>query len=241
MLYKTRGIVLHRIKYGDTSLIAYVYTEKYGRKAYLVKGAYKKNPTIGVTHFRPLQLLDMEVYNKSGHNLQKIKEVVINPPLTSISVNPVKNTISLFIAEVLYRTIREEEANKNLFSFLYNAIQLFDIKNSNIDDFHLIFLVQLSKYLGFFPTNNFNAQNTIFDLINGKFVNAIPLHGKYISMEIAHDLSILMNKSMDLKEELFNNKNRRIVLLEVLSEFYYLHAEGTGRIKSLRILKEIFA
>ena len=118
MLSKTRGIVLHQIKYSDTSIIVYIYTEKYGRQTYLIKGAKRKNAKIKANIFQPLFLFDLEVYHNPNKKFQKIKEVVINPVLNTVPNNIIKKSISLFIAEVLYKIIKEEEPNITLFEYI---------------------------------------------------------------------------------------------------------------------------
>lgn len=157
MIYKTRGIALHTIKYGDSSIVAHVYTEQFGRQSYLVKGARSKKANVKANLFYPLNLLEMEVYHKEGNNLQKVREVRNMPVFINIPFNPFKNAIAVFIAELLYRTLKEVEQNPRLFEFIFNSIQLLDLELVNFKDFHIVFMLQLAKFGGFYPNNNFST------------------------------------------------------------------------------------
>jgi DNA repair protein RecO (recombination protein O) len=240
MLTKTRGIALHTIKYSESSLVAYVYTEQFGRQSYLVKGAYSKNATVKASLFQPLALLDMDVYHKPNGDLQKIKEALNVPPFASIPFSPVKNTISLFLAEVVYRSVREEHPNPFLFSFLHNAIQLLDHEDRNIGYFHLVFLLQLSKHLGFYPQNNYSTINSVFDIVKGNFTAVPPIHGQYLAPEYGNYLSELMHCNFAQMHELNFSREVRNTLLETFVAFMGIHSEGMGSIKSLRVLNEVF-
>ena len=240
MIQKTRGIVLHFIKYSETSVIATIYTEKFGRQSFLIKGVRGKKSNIKANILQPLYLLEMEVYNKPNRDLQSIKEVRNAFVFSSIPHDIRKSSISLFIAEILYKTIREQEANAGLFDFLYHNIQLLDLKTEGIPNFHLYFLLQLSKYLGFYPTNNYSLDKTYFDLQNGYFVASKPVHSYYVNPETSQNLSKILLFSDNQHAEVTLSYNQRITLLDKIVDYYYLHIEGLTNIKSLAILKEVF-
>ncbi|MGE0089035.1 MAG: DNA repair protein RecO [Bacteroidales bacterium] len=240
MIQKTRGIVLHFIKYSETSVIATIYTEKFGRQSFLIKGVRGKKSNIKANVLQPLYLLDMEVYNKPNRDLQSIKEVRNAFVFSSIPHDIRKSSISLFIAEILYKTIREQEPNAGLFDFLYHNIQLLDIKTDGIPDFHLYFLLQLSKYLGFYPTNNYSETETFFDLLNGNFVALKPMHSYFINPELSYCFSKLIQYQGIQQQEIKLSYNQRINLLEKIVEYYYLHNDGLKNIKSLVVLRDVF-
>jgi DNA repair protein RecO (recombination protein O) len=240
MIYKTRGIALHTIKYGDTSLIAHVYTEQFGIQAYLVKGARSKHAKLKANLFFPLNLLEMEVYHKEGSSLQKVKEIHHTPVCINIPVNTEKNAIAVFLAELLYRTLKEVEQNRRLFEFVFSSAQFLDIEPANYSDFHIIFMLQLAKFGGFYPNNNFSADNQIFDLLNGCFVSSAPIHGHNLFTADGECFSKLIDTSFGKMNKLRLNRKQRQYFLEKLVEFYQLHVEGMTQIKSLQVLKEIF-
>jgi len=240
MIQKTRGIVLHHIKYSETSVIATIYTEKFGRQSFLIKGVRSKKATVKANILQPLFLLDLEVYFKSSRDLQSVKEVRNAFVFSSIPYDLRKSSIALFIAEILYKTIREQEANNELFEYLYHTIQMLDLKPSGISNFHLYFLIQLTKYLGFYPANSYSEINPYFDLQNGSFVTIKPMHNSYLNPELSVILSNMLPFSENQHAEITMNYTQRTNLLDKIIDYYCLHNEGLTNVKSLTVLKDVF-
>lgn len=239
MLSKTRGIVLHKIKYSDTSVIVHLYTEDFGKQVYLIKGAFSKKAKLKSVLFQPLTLLEIETVYRSNKNFQTLKEVKAEPLLLSISGNIIKSSIALFMAEILYKVLIEESGNKEKFEFLFNTIQLLDLSDHGINNFHLSFLIKFSKYLGFYPNNNYSQVNKYFDLINGSFVQFIPSHNHYLTEDLSELLSNFMNGMNG--DHVFKLSNKaRLCLLENLIDYYRIHVENLGSIKALSVLNDVF-
>lgn len=241
MLLKTRGIALHCIKYGDNSIIANVYTELFGRQAFMVKGIHGKKAGMKANLFAPLNLLELEVYHKKGHDIQQLKEAINMPAFNNIHTNPAKNAIAFFVAEVLYRMLREEEPNSPLYEFLHSAFQILDIETTKeASNFHLVFLAQLSKYVGFLPLNNFSATHNYFDLLNGSFVSEKPSHRHVLQLADSEVFTKLFQCTFETSASLQIGKQERFALLEKLIGYYKLHIPGMGKINSLQVLREVF-
>lgn len=241
MLIKTKGIALHYIKYGDNSIIVTIYTKSSGRQSFIVKGAFGKKSQVRANLFAPLNLLELEVENKPGRDLQIIKEAINNPSFGNLHISPFKNAIAVFIAEVLYRSMQEQEPNERLFEFMFNAFQILDHENANnAANFHLAFLVQLLKFSGFYPQNNFSELAPVFDLMNGRFEANIPAHGFYVTGLTAETFSKIVSHSFEQALHLPIKRDTRLQLLEKITEYYKLHFSGMGQIKSLQILREVF-
>src|ERR1700682_5759184 len=120
MLHKTRGIVLHTTDYAESSLIVKIYTELYGMQSYLINSVRRPKAKINSNLFQPLTLVELVVYHKHTGNLQRLKEISSNPQLVSIPYFTVKTSVAMFLNEVIYYSIREEEANSDMFRFLFN-------------------------------------------------------------------------------------------------------------------------
>lgn len=240
MLQHTRGIVLHQIKYSDNSLIVYIYTQAFGRLAFLVNGAYSKKARISAKLLQPLYLVELVADYKNTRNIQRIRE--LNPffHFAEIPYNIFKRTIAIFLAEVVYKTVREEEKNTALFDFLFHAIQYLDLSNQNITDFHLLFLLRLSKHLGLYPRNNFSAQLPVFDMLAGEFCSHEPQHQHFLGKELSPLFFRLLNHPIDKSLTIALNKHKRGILLDKTLEYFALHIEGIGKIKSLVVLKDVF-
>lgn len=240
MLHKTRGIVFSYTEYRETSLIVKIYTELFGIQSYIVNSVRKKNAKLNIGLFQPLTLVDLVVYHKERPGLQRISEIRPMPPLKSIPFDIIKSTIVLFLNEVLSKCIKEEEENQLLFEFLFNTIQLFDVQQPVSKDFHLLFLIRLTRHLGFYPIQNYETDVPYFNLVDGKFQSQIPLHPYYLNESLAKNFSILIRNSVDLSARLSLSSDEKKKLIEVILEYYRLHISGFTEIKSHKILEQVF-
>ena len=240
MLHKTRGLVLHTIKYTDNSVISHIYTEKFGRKSFMISGARGKRSSARINLLQHLSILDMEVYIKQTRELQKVKEIRLHQPFSSLPYHPLKNTVALFISEILYKTLQEEEANPNLFSWLINAIMIFDLAGSSYANFHLVFMLGLTRYLGFYPQGNYSESAEYFDIENALFTVSKPMHPHFIPPPESRALAGLMACTFKEMDRIRLNSKLRNVLLAGILDYYRYHLPGMGRLKSLPVLKEIF-
>ncbi len=242
MLQKTRAIVLRQIKYSESSIIAVLYTEKFGRLSIIAKGARKKKAKIPAKFFQPLYLHQVEVYFHEKRDLHNIKEINPYIKFTSIPFDIKKTSIAIFLSEVLYRSLHEQATNPELFEFLSHGIQLLDLTHHATGNFNIVFLLQLSKYLGFSPQISPEYNNKgYFDIKNGYFINQIPSHDFFLSQtDSAILFEYLQYNLQNLPENnLFPQQKRRKLLRKILS-FYQFHIEETGKINSQTILQELF-
>jgi DNA repair protein RecO (recombination protein O) len=240
MIRKIRGIVLHTIPYGESSLVVHCYTEQHGRQSYMVKGVRKSRKQNRSNIFQPLFILDFEVYYKESREIQLVKEVSRAMPLNSLPFDMVKSTQAIFMAEVIYRVVKEEEPNPMLAQFLLNSIQYLDAVEKASPDFHILFMFQLSRHLGFYPQNNFDEGRVFFDLGSGLFISHFQdpaLHLDKISSQLWH--RYLITDYQTVKESDFNGSQRKQVL-ENLVRFYKSHVDGMGDIRSLEVLHDYF-
>jgi DNA repair protein RecO (recombination protein O) len=226
MYHNTKGIVLSSIKYAETSIICKIYTLEFGLQSYIVNSVRKKNGKS--TYYQPLTVLDLQVSNSKQKQLHRIKEAKPHHVFNSIPFDILKSSVALFLAEVLNKCLKEEEKNEHLFLFLEKAIVDMDESPYN-SQFHLSFLIILSKHLGFCP--DFNYQNQLyFDMLNGTFVHELPTHSNYLSNP--KEL-IMLIQGHKLK-----NDEKRIVLSQLIM-YYQVHVEGFGKIKSVEVLETI--
>lgn len=241
MIDTTEAIVLHHFKYSDTSIILHAYTRNYGRLSFMLQGVRKRNSRIKINLFQPLYILELEMYYKEKRQLQKVKEARNAYPYQSIPHDYRKTSMALFVAEMLYKCLREEEPNPELFAFISHHLRIFDLKKQGLANFHLYFMARLTKYLGFFPHNNFDATSApYFDGKKGHFTAFPPKHHHHLEKEESALLSQLLSLSENQHEELEISRNRRIKILHALVNFYYLHIPGMGHINSFEILKDTF-
>ncbi len=240
MLHTVRGVVLHHIRYKESSAIVYVYTDLFGRQAYLVNNIKGKKAKFRSNLFQPLSLLEIEAYHKERSELQRLKEIQNYIPYRSIPIDPYKRGQAMFLAEILYKVLREEDPNPNLFHFLEHSLQLLDIAEEHTVNFHLLFLVQLTRYLGFYPDNQYGEDRNLFDMRNGHFKDAISLHPDFFDQACSTALNLLLNATFESLDKLKINQEVRGRFLEYLMDFYRLHMSSFGKVKSLAVLNEIF-
>jgi len=240
MIEKTLGIVLKQIRYGETSLIAHLYTRKWGRIGIMVPGARTSSKSRKAHLFQPLTLLELELYYKHNRDLQNIKEVKNHSPFIHLAGDPVKSSVALFLADILNKALREEEANEDLFDFLSSHIQMLDVIDEGVANFHIYFLLRLSRHLGFNPGMPPVGDDLWFDLSLGVFTTAPPLHDSFLTPELTSLLIRFLTVQASGLASIEIDRNRRIELLEGILKYYYLHLEGLGEIKSHIILHALF-
>ncbi|RLD82809.1 MAG: DNA repair protein RecO [Bacteroidetes bacterium] len=241
MIHKTRGIVLHQLKYSDSSLIVKIYTESLGLQTYLVKGARSKRSAFRSSLFQPMTLLDLVVYHREKNELQRIREAEIAEPFHSISSELRKSTIALFLSEILMKSLNAGEANDEMFAFISSSLRFLNMQEDGIENFHLFFLTKLSLYLGFYPRGNPAAEGEYFDLREGKFSMSPPLHPDYLERDLGMKLYMLSNIKAGELASLNLDKSLRNELLNTILLYYQIHLSGLGTIKSIEILKEVFS
>ncbi|MCX6234553.1 MAG: DNA repair protein RecO [Bacteroidetes bacterium] len=238
-LFKTRGIVLHQIKYGETSLIVKIYTELFGLQTYLFKGVRGKSSKIKPNILQHGSLVDMVVYHKEKSSIQHVKEIKSALNYQSIPFDIRKSSISLFINELLYKTIYEEESNPALFNFIFETFRFLDVTDRPVANFHLFFAVQLTRYLGFFPQAQNKASENYFDLKEGHFSAYRPVHDNIIPPQLSASFSHLMSAGYEEISCLRLTSEDRMILLDKIIEYYRLHILAFGEIRSHLVLREV--
>jgi len=221
MLSKTKAIILHSIKYRESDIIAQAFTETYGKQSFLIHGVRKKKSALSSYLFKPFSLLEIVAYFKESRDLQRVKEIRPTVVLKTIHFDIKKSSIALFLSELMNRTLREIEPNPQLFNYLNHAVQILDFEEEGIENFHLIFLMQLTKFLGVYPKNNLDLSRYT---IPGDF-------------QIKHLLDLSLSDAKKLKIE----NSLRSQLLDQLLKYYKDHIEGIGKIKSVDVLRDVFA
>lgn len=241
MQIKTQAIVLKTYKYSETSIIAKMYTKELGLMSFMVHGVRKRKSKISASLFQALQLLSLEINYKERSNLQSIKEINIAEGVHNIHSNIIKTSIAVFIAEIIQKGVKEEEANKLLYEFIAASIEFLNEADSNkIANFHLVFLLGLSRFLGFYPNDNYSNDNIYFIPEMGEF-ESYAKGNMFYSKEnslILHQLLITNYSSMSTL--LINSKKRKF-LLNALIEYYQFHLPEMGEIQSLDVLEVVFS
>ncbi|CAG5012285.1 DNA repair protein RecO [Dyadobacter sp. CECT 9275] len=229
MLHKTKGIALNYLRFRESSIIAKIYTESFGIQSYIVNGVRSsKAKGNRIALFQPLTLLDMVVYHKGKQDtVHRIAEMKCYEPFKSLPYHVTKSGISLFVTEILGKTLKEEEQNEPLFHFIEQSILYLDEAETGFENFHIQFLLHLASYLGFGIDE---AEDLETELKN----NYYPRLTDDMDMGVIGTL-LTGQYGVPIKMD----RIRRAVLLEKLIFFYKIHMESLGEIKSLDVLREV--
>ena len=172
--------------------------------------------------------------------MQRIKEAKSGLAVTQLHFHPVKNALSLFLSEVLYRTIQEKEANRPLFDYLYRSIKWLDIADKGIANFHLAFLLQLSAYLGIHPNSGSYKKGYFFDLRNGIFSGFLPEHNNYLNKEDSIVFERLLRINFENMALYTFTRHERARIIRYIIEYYRIHLSDFPEIKSLAVMQSLY-
>jgi DNA repair protein RecO (recombination protein O) len=221
MLAHTHGVVFRFVKYGETSIIVTIFTAQFGLQAYIVNGVRSKSGKGKIALYQPLTPLDLVVYHKETTTIMRIKEAKCIYPYREISRDVRKTTIALFIEELINKAIKEESHAHELCDFLVESLITLD-QIQKPENFHLIFMVMLSRHLGFQPMDPHEV-----------------LGGRVMDFDEEHVLEALLNSGYTSDLNLTNIQRRNI--LDALIRFYSMHIDNFGNMKSLSVLREILS
>jgi DNA repair protein RecO (recombination protein O) len=239
MTGKTVAIVLSKVKYGDNSFITNLYSLDYGRFAALIRIPKTSKGGIKPSLFFPLNIIETEVKLKNTRSIQSVIYCNRKQNLDNICNDIYKTGIAQFIAEILSKTIKEEEANPQLFNFLVGTITELNDAKENISDLHLYFLRDFAKISGFGITNNLCSEMPFFNLKEGMFIPMFTSESESLDVEESKIMSHFLESSYQQTSKFINFRLRKL-LIENLLIYYKFHIPGFGEINSLKILQEVF-
>ncbi len=242
MTHKTKGIVLRTVKYGETSLVVTILTELFGVQAYMVNGVRSaKKSSSKANLFQPGAILDLVVYHHEQKSIQRIREFSWSVIYQNVLTDVIKNSIALYVVELLYKTLKQPEKNEALFYFAEDLLLHLDradkIVTANVP---LYFALHLSHFLGFRINDDYDSEQQILDLQEGNFIAERPLHNYYIEGENALLTSQLLKVMQP--EELSNfplHHDSRRILLHYYHSYYALHIQDFGEMKTLAVLQDV--
>ncbi|MGZ5135302.1 MAG: DNA repair protein RecO [Flavitalea sp.] len=243
MIHKTKGIVLRTVKYGETSVIVSMYTELFGIQSYIVNGVRisSKKGAGKANLFQPAAILDLVVYHNELKNIQRLKEFRWGYIYNHLFFDVIKNSVALYMIELLQKTLKQPEPNPDLFHFIEDAFLHLDISDGTVvANYPLFFALQLSGFYGFRFSDSYTAKNHFLDLQEGEFVTEQPSHSYFIEADHSFITSQLL-KVMQPHElsQIRLNKETRRVLLQSYQLFYALHIQDFGTMKTLPVLQEV--
>ncbi len=239
MLTRTKAILLHHVRYSDNSLIAHFYTQEYGRLSVMAKGISSRRGSARFNYFQPLNIFNTELYYYENRELHNLKEMSLAYVPKRIHGDVYRSSVAMFISEILYSIIREQDVNRMLFDFIESSVISLDCMTEGISNFHLWFLVAFTDYAGIGPSRT-SSGNFYFDMLTGQFTPLQPMHLDFLDPESAGILNMLLQMPAEEIGSLRLSGDERTGLLTMLLKYYTLHLPGIRQIRSLQVLKDIF-
>lgn len=237
---KTRAIVLHTLKYGDSKVIVDLLCRATGRTACIVSVPRTRKGRVQLQALQPLTLLDAELSVRQGARLQRIRDMRMPHPFASIPFSPGKMSIALFLAEFLYHATRGEQRNEALFDYVEKSISWLDGCLPPYASFHLVFMMHVARFIGFYPNVDDYRDGDLFDLRDAVFTSDVPCHPDCLSPEDAarlHRLVRMDYATMRLFAMSHDDRNR---IAEGILRYYRLHVDGFPEMRSLAVLRELW-
>lgn len=241
MLTKTEAIVLHAFRYGETRMIVDMYTRVFGRLSFIVPLPKTAKGRIKKQFFQPLTQLTIETDVRPRLQLQKLSSAVIATPLLSLQTNPSKLSISLFLAEFLYHALKGEQQNEALFDYIASSLQWLDSAGSQVANFHLVFLMRMSRFLGFYPNLDGYLPGSYFDLRASVFCQQAPVHHDFLVPAEAEKVQLMMRMNYPTMHVYRLTQDDRRRLLEIAMNYYRIHLPAFPELRSLNVLMELWS
>ena len=235
MLHRTRAIVLRTIAHGDRSRVMQAYTQESGRRSYFARTGRKGGAAAAA--FQPLARVELTAQGAPDRDLHQLREIRVDRPYHRVHADPVRGGVLLFLQELLVRVLREESPDPALFAFLDYALTELD-EGPDPVLFPQLFLVQLSRHLGFFPEAPDGVEGR-FDLKEGRFLNTAEHSGHAMDEDVGKALAYLLEVPIGGASDMVLPGDLRRRLLDQLLLYYRFHVEGLGELRSPAVLHQV--
>jgi DNA repair protein RecO (recombination protein O) len=240
MLLKSRGIVLNTLKYNDETLIAQVLTEEVGYRTFSVRISRGRKTRSAHIFFYPLSLIELTWEERPNAKLVNPKTVSTSSPLVSIPLDPPKVTVAMFLGEFMNYALRSEPSSPELFAYLYNSILWLDAQGQRYANFHLVLLLRLTRFLGFFPERPQYIPGGYFDLQSASYTQFRPSHNNYLEPGEAQLIPTLLRMKYENMHLFHFSGAERNHFLSVINHFYRIHVPNFPELKSLAVLRDFY-
>ncbi len=237
--YKARGIVLGTLKYGEKGVIVHMLTDVHGRQSYMVQGVKPTAKGSRMALLQPMFAVEFEGLTSTKMSMHRLRDLVPGMVLQSSPFDVRKSTMSLFMAEVLYRLIKDNEPSEALFDFVWGSVAALDVLDEGVANFHLWFLANLSRLLGFSPDNEYK-EGAWLDIRDGHYTHTPLLPSCALDPDNARLLRDMLECDVRFLGEIGLNRSQRVAFLEAMLKYYAYHLESIKAVESIRILREVF-
>jgi DNA repair protein RecO (recombination protein O) len=239
MIERTQAIVLHSIPYNDRQEIVYLFTREWGKVGCLLSTSRSPRSGVKRSHLQPLTQLEVLIELKPDQTLGRLKESLVVYAYSDLGHHFSKRYLAIFLAEFLYKALREREPFPYFYDYSENAFQILDLSTQGFANFHLIYMIHLAEELGFKPHVETYHVGRRFHLETGEFISFTPSYGLLLTVELSEKLYRLLQSSYAQMADLALRHTDRSELVEVLLHYFRSHDHPIATLKSLEILKEL--
>lgn len=240
MVLKLQCIVLKTVKYGDSKLIVDVLSLERGRTSVVWRMPKNGRGKVNRNIFQPLTMCELTVEQAKPMVMPMVRDGQISMPYASLTTDPVKTSVAFFVAEFLCQVSRTEQTDEAFFDFIRRILIWYDLAETMTANFHLMFLVRASRFLGFYPNMESYAEGAVFDLRAAEFTMSLPSHPDYVPAAEAAHLQLLMRMTPSNMHLYRFTRDERNQAVEAMLRFYSLHVPGFRPMRSWDVLKAVF-
>ena len=237
MLTKTRGIVLRKLNYRETSLIVDIFTEEHGLMSYIISGVRQARARTGTVLLQLMAIVDVVAYHSEKAKLHRIREAHAAYIFANIPGDIRKNAMILFMAELCSKVIRQTEKHPSLYHLIESEIIALDQATDQLADRHLLFMIRLADELGFGPEERLDPAHDTFDLLDGRFISGRPYHEYYLLDTDAFNQ--YLQAARDPASQPPHDRVIRNRILDQLILYFQLHLDKMPELHAHRVLREI--
>lgn len=236
MLVQSEAIILHHIKYNDQSVIVKAYSRNFGIISLIVPVSRRNGSKVAL--LQALSMVEIVFYLNKNGGLHRLKEIRSSRPYKTIPFSPGKTAQTLFLSELILKSVKEEEENTPLYGFIQESLIFFDCHEKELPDFHIKFMLEFTRFLGFSPTNNFDAQTPWFSIREGCF---LPLENNVtLDKGTSQAISVFLKSGYQNLIEIRLGRMQRGLIVRKILEYYRWHLPSAVNFKSPDILEEVF-
>ncbi len=235
---RTRGIVLRRVRYGDTGVIVDIFTASRGSVSFLAHGGRKGRPAS--TALAPLAIVEVGFRWRPQRALQTLDDAHTAAPYATLASDPAKMTTGMFLQEFLYHALKHEVANRPLFDYIVTGLTWLDRNGSGVANFHLAFVIRLTRYLGLWPSAEHWREGCVFDLKEGEMASHVPAHRFWLPPREASALPYITRMTFRSMRLFKLSRTQRNAILDAVIAYYRLHVPGFPELKSVAVLREMY-
>lgn len=239
MLHKTEGIVLGSSRYSDRYSIVRIFTRKFGTASYLLPLSHNKKAKIKASLFFPLSVINLEVEHIPLREVHRLKDADRQFPLYDVCNNMIKVSLAFFLSEFLIHVLRESDNNELTFDYIKNSVETLEAADKGVANFHIAFIMGLTRFIGIYPNWENMHNYAFFDLINGEFRGNTPSHSHYLNRMQSSYLTYLQRINYANMHVFRLSRENRNMILDYLIEYYRLHLYEFPKLKSLEVLRDM--